>query len=358
MNAKLIGTSTSIGLIIGIGIGFIFAKDATQVVEAEPEKPAIAFAPHDAAEPALVQAPAKVDIARCETMLAFAKGALADEGKESGQDEELIAFLEDLLEKSGGASPEGSAMKFPEGLDEAYTPEGFNAALDALQKACPKVFPDGTHSDCSEFPCRIVASGLNVSARFDASKCPQYRDYFPMGANSSSSRMVGPDGNVVVASMITPRPSGENVDAYLKDYEGNLNKRERVRFNDYVGEVAEDVNLDACESGHGESCEQLAEAMRDDSGRRLEYLRKACAGGIGTACNNMAWTLCHDEGQCTAEAEAAGKRATELSPTDGRGAWDTYAFILCKRGNSAAANVAYKTSCEFGATPNCGKECE
>jgi len=358
MNAKVIGTSTGIGIIIGIGIGFFVAKDAPQVVEPEPEQPSIAFAPHDAVEPAAVQAPAKADIARCETMLAFAKGALQDEGKESSQDEELISFLEDLLEKSGGASPEGSAMKFPEGLDEAYTPEGFAKALASLQKVCPKAFPNGTRSDCSEFPCRIVASGLTVPTRFDASSCPQYRDYFPMGANSSSNRIEGPDGNDVIVSMITPRPSGENVDAYMKDYEGNLNKRERVRFNDYVGEVAEDVNLDACESGNAESCEQLAQAMRDDPGRRMDYLRKACEGGIGSACNNLAWTLCHDDGQCTSEAEAAGKRATELSPTDGRGAWDTYAFILCKRGNKRDADVAYKTSCENGATPNCGKSCE
>ncbi len=357
MNVKEVVVSSTLGLVVGLGIGLVVSKDETAPIEAD-QGALVAFQQPETLQPLKVHVPAKVDIARCETMLAFAKGALDDEGKESGRDEELISFLEDLLEKSGGASPEGSAMKFPEGLDEAYTPEGFAAALESLQKSCPKVFPNGTQSDCSEFPCRIVASGMTVPTRFDGSQCPQYRDFFPMGANNSSSRMVGPDGNDVVASMITPRPSGENVDAYMKDYEGNLNKRERVRFNDYVRDVAEDVNLDACESGHGESCEQLAEAMRDDPGRRLDYLRKACAGGIGTSCNNLAWTLCHDEGQCTSEAEAAGKRATELSPKDGRGAWDTYAFILCKRGNRTAADATYKTSCEFGATPNCGKTCE
>ena len=117
MNVKEFALGSALGLLIGFGIG-MFVSDETP--EAEPE-----FVAHAASAPVEcppTRAPVTVESSRCETMLALAKGELDDGNTE--RDEELIAYLEELLEKSGGASAKGTAMKFPDGLEPAYTPDG------------------------------------------------------------------------------------------------------------------------------------------------------------------------------------------------------------------------------------------
>ncbi|MEL6179297.1 MAG: hypothetical protein AAFS10_10100, partial [Myxococcota bacterium] len=173
------------------------------------------------------------------------------------------------------------------------------------------------------------------------------------GTMSWGSGGYGADTHVM---HVIPVPEGSEARAFLEEHEGNLRKRSRQRLNAFQQEYAQANLVEPCEGGDAQACAQLAKAYRGTE-QEQEYLQQGCEHGSGSACNNLAWSACHDRSECGDEALAHAKRATELKPEDGQGAWDTYAYVLCQRGETAAAHEAYRRSCEAGYAKNCGKTC-
>lgn len=300
--------------------------------------------------------------ATCEATLDRLKSAYRSANQAKEDDEAIIEMLEELVKKSGADTPDGNPMtEWPESVTAQYRPEGFEEALETLKRECPEHFKEGgAKADCSEFPCVIALTAREDSRDWDGhSACPAFKRLFPGGTNTSGTTFDGVDGAKYHSMHVMPIPDDPETRAYLEEFGGNLAKRRKARHRDFNAAEQTRVFGDACASdGDPGACYQLGRAQRKtDPDAASAAMRRGCDGGHGTACNDLAWWRCHDEGACDEQALGDAKQATEANPNDGKGAWDTYAYVLCKRGDVAAANQAYARSCAEGYAANCGKTC-
>ncbi len=348
------------GLGLGLIVGLFWPQGGPPAEQPVTEVPALSAhgSPVVPAKPQIPAPEPEMTSEQCKNTLALLRAAYDDAVDEDKQDEELIKFLGDLVEKAGASSPDGTQMEFPEGLSDTFRAEQFNAHLDELKKQCPKQFPDSATADCAEFPCVIRLTADESSGSWNSKECPQFNDIFGGGTSIYGHGHKGTNGENLHTMQIFPVPNDQQTRDFMKEYEGNLRKRQDVRFNEFLSNTAEERYGSQCDANDREACEALANALKRDEDRRLPALQKACDLGSGSSCNNLAWSRCHDQGICDEQALAAARKATESKPEDGKGAWDTLAYTLCQMGKIAESNAAYRSSCEAGYQKNCGKTCE
>jgi hypothetical protein len=242
-----------------------------------------------------------------------------------------------------------------------HTPEKFEESVERLKEECAEVFPEETKSDCSEFPCTIRFPD-NRSARGISfpEECPLATELLGSSMSSSSTSLAQVDGESENRHLteITPTPTGTGIEEHLEEYRGNLQKRRRHRFNQWTSDYARETYGAACdEESDPTACRQLGRQLdRTDPGEAKTYTEKACELGDANACNDLAWTRCHDQGQCDATALRLARRAAQLAP-DSAPILDTMAYVLCARGDQTGVQW-YEKSCQAGMQKNCGRTCE
>ena len=355
MDAKHAGVLL-VGLIVGALVGW-FAKPAPPPPAPE-AKPAVAKPAPRPPEPPPEPTPKPPksqrgpELEQCQATLQRIQDSYATAVQDKKNNDEIINLLEELVQKSGADSPEGRPMEWPDDVPEKYSPEGFAKGLEKLKELCPDQFPSNAVADCSEFPCAIHQAVDESGGSWDSKKCEAFEEVFGSGTSTWGT---GGDDDMHIMHVV-PVPEGQEMRDYMKEYEGNLRKRARHRLDAYQRDVIQESNAEPCADGDAEACMKMARAYRDQP-EEAGFLRQGCEAGEGSACNNLAWQACHDRGECGQEALDNARRATELKPEDGKGAWDTYAYVLCAQGAVADANAAYQRSCDAGYQANCGKVC-
>jgi hypothetical protein len=348
---------------LGIALGAFGGVGATLALSESGETAASNMDPDG--ERTSADTPPSDDGAPCETQLKRLRRAYMASDRPSDDREAMIEELERLLVKSGGASTVGTPMEFPENLPKSQTPAGFAAVVDELMDECPDLFPDGAQVDCSEFPCMVFAE-TNRPPRWTAYRsCQAWSKYFGEGMGLRMRPLTGmgehnEEGHVFSVSMRPAlRDDQDDVAKLIEENQGNYDKRIDERNRKYQVEAVVNYNQAACdEQNKGDACFRIGDALsKDDPERSQDYLDRGCQAGDANACNNLAWTKCHDNEECDSEAQELAEQAVELEPNDGRGALDTLAYILCQRGDEAAANEMYRKSCAAGYQQNCTKQC-
>lgn len=370
MRAKLL-FGVGIGLLVGLFVGVALGWSLGEVVDSpgpegmseESEKPDFLVRSR-----AVVQKPERVrqgsssagtDEQKCQERLSDAQGRLQRIAALAEDNSAIIEILEEVVAKHGGAGREGEPMGFPEGLDEAWKEEGFTEMVADLTKKCPEVLSESARVDCSEFPCAIVQTFNEDEEEWNGAACAAFNEVFHRGNSTRGSVIAGPNGEKIHAMIITPKPSGQGVEERLRDYEANLFKRNKARFQEFVSSSRVRLHEDGCNDKNAQSCWQVSQALRErDPEAAALKARESCDLGFGGACNNIAWERCHDEHACDDEALSAARRAAELDPEDGKGAWDTLAYTLCEMGKVLESDEAYRKSCALGYEENCGKLCQ
>jgi hypothetical protein len=354
---KMVGVAL-VALVVGLALGWTL-KPAPEVAEA----PFVAAAPVAAAAPAAPAAPvaAPKGSASCEETLGQIQAALAEAQQGKSEATGLADHLDELLLKAGGAGRDGVPQPWPEKMPERYTKEGFTAAVEEIKKACPKEFPAGAKANCDEFPCTLQLVHPGEGHDWDGMKtCARFKELFGERISWSSSGGKARDGSAIAYSSVLPMPEDKDVREFTEEYEGNLNKRRRVRMDAFQSEARRAEFEGPCQDGSdARACQEAANAYKkSDPDKYGELMGRGCELGDGGACNNVAWSRCHDEGICDDDALSSAERAAELNPEDGKGALDTLAYVLCKTGRRAEADAAYERSCKAGYADNCGKRCQ
>jgi len=307
-------------------------------------------------------APSKQErLSTCEDALARLRAAYNRAGHADDDQAGMVEALEELLVKSGGASPEGTPMDFPDWLPAHQTPQGFNAAIAAIQRDCPGVLPENATADCEEFPCMIAGESTKMPSWDAYRQCSTWSKYFGEGPGLRMHRVSAPGEEATFEITMQPvaRDDEDQLREHMSEYQGNLDKRSEARREEHRLERLVAHNQASCEDErNGGACFSLGTALQEsDPDKAREYLDIGCESGHGNSCNNLAWHRCHDNGQCDEEALQFAEQAAELRPSDGRGALDTLAYVLCQQGKRAEANDAYRRSCDAGYTQNCNKNC-
>lgn len=347
---------------LGIGLG-LFGGVATTlawVESANPTAPTDVLDQEGGDPQSAKPPPAVTSDTSCRTQLKRLRRAYMASDRPSDDQEAMIEELERLLVKSGGASEVGTPMAFPDNLPRSQTAEGFTEVIDELMDTCPDLFPDGTQIDCSEFPCMLFAETTRPPRWTAYRSCPAWSKYFGEGMGLRARHLTSPGDHTFSVSMRPqPRDDQDDVSKYIDDNRGNYNKRVAERNRRHQVESIVNYNQSACEDDkQGDACFRLGDALaKDEPARSQQYLDQGCEAGSADACNNLAWTKCHDNGECDAKAQELAEQAAELQPNNGRGALDTLAYILCQRGDRAAADAMYQRSCEAGYRQNCSKHC-
>lgn len=291
----------------------------------------------------------------CEKTLGIVRKAHAEAIEKYSENEEMVDYLSDLVERSGAGSPEGVPMEFPENLDEPYRPEGFAAAMEDLMQECPDLFPeDETRWDCDEYPCAIQmpleGSGRNVNIDED---CPAFKEHFAGTGTLLSS--VEYDGQHY--GHVIPQGSGVGVRGHHEKHMGNMQRRMRHRASEARLEIARDLYDDACMyEGDTHACSMMAGALRGNHEERDVYLKLGCEERSADACHSYASSRCVDRGNCDGQSQDFARLAIELEGDNGR-YHRTLAIILCQRGQAGQANATWQTACELGDELSCGQQC-
>ena len=291
----------------------------------------------------------------CQETLAMVSEAHAAAIEKYGENEEMVEYLEELVEQSGAGSPQGTAMEFPEQLDESFHPESFAQAVENLQDSCPDVFGDDTDVDCSEFPCIIEFKSDERPREIDFhDRCPALQKQFGQTGLGANGVELGDD----VFIQLIPRGTGVGLAEHLDKYQGNLDRRMSHRWQSRRQQLSADRYEDPCMfEGDAHACQEMARALWSLPEEREVYLVLGCDERDAWSCHSYAHSRCIDRGRCDATSEEFARRAIALDE-ESETYHHTLGILLCERGQPAAAESAWQHACQLGHNTSCERRCE
>lgn len=352
-----------IGVVGGLGLGWaFFGGDAEDLDEFEGEAYVAEGSDSEEAEDeALSEAQAggaseelEMDYDRCQQTLRQVSEAYEEALDRHSEDREMVEELEEIAERSGLTSPGGRAMDFPEQLDERFSAEEFPKVAESLMESCPDLFPEGTRTDCDEYPCAMIfeSDELIRDVDFDEA-CPDMMESFAGSPITSTGFEVDDQ----YYAQVMPHGTGVGLQQHLDDHRGNLNRRLRHRSRQmHQGMATEKLEERCLFERDADACWSLAQAFGDDAEEQEVYLALACEEGHGRACYGYGHGRCVQRGQCDHMSQEMAQRAVELEP-DNPDHHRVLGIIQCERGDQSRGQAALDQACGLGDSVACQWQC-